>query len=187
VLTFNPRTLAGIEENLRDLAKATGRLAQAEEQIASGRRKIQAVKQLVGNSPPPRVFCMEWVDPVYCGGHWFAEMAELAGGCDRLSRKGVDSIRVPWEELLAWAPEVLVIAPCGFDSANALKQALQLRERPGWNEIPAVKKGRVYAVDANSYFARPGPRVIAGVELLAHLIHPELFRWNGPAEAFVPL
>jgi len=80
---------------------------------------------------------------------------------------------------------VLVIAPCGFDSANALKQALQLRERPGWNEIPAVKNGRVYAVDANSYFARPGPRVVAGVELLAHLIHPELFRWNGPAEAFI--
>jgi iron complex transport system substrate-binding protein len=127
---------------------------------------------------------MEWVDPVYCAGHWVPEMVELAGGIDTLSRKGGDSVRLSWEDVLNWAPEVLVISPCGFNLAAAAEQAPQLFARAGWSELPAVRQNRVYAVDANSYFARPGPRLIDGVLLLAHLIHPELCDWTGPREAF---
>jgi iron complex transport system substrate-binding protein len=185
ILWLTPRSLAGIEENLRELGKATGRLKEAEAVITSGRAKLEklAARTRIA-STRPRVFCMEWVDPVYCSGHWVPEMVELAGGIDGLSRKGADSVRVAWQEVLNWAPEVLIISPCGFNLPVASEQALQLFARPGWSELPAVRQNRVYAVDANSYFARPGPRLIEGVMLLAHLIHPELCEWTGPKEAF---
>jgi iron complex transport system substrate-binding protein len=86
--------------------------------------------------------------------------------------------------VLNWAPEVLIISPCGFNLVSASQQARQLFARPGWNDLPAVHQNRVYAVDANAYFARPGPRLIDGVMLLAHLIHPELCEWTGPSAAF---
>jgi iron complex transport system substrate-binding protein len=135
-------------------------------------------------SQRPRVFCVEWLDPIYCSGHWMPEMVEIAGGVDALARQGADSVRIPWEDVLQWAPEVLIITPCGFNLDKVIEQTSQLLKNPGWSELPAVRDGRVYAVDANSYFARPGPRVVEGTELLAHLIHPELFQWDGSPEAF---
>ncbi len=127
---------------------------------------------------------MEWVDPVFCSGHWVPEMVELAGGIDALSRKGTDSVRIEWQDVLRWAPEVLIISPCGYNLARAMEQAVNLVGYPGWDDLPAVRRNRVYAVDANSYFARPGPRVVEGVELLARLIHPEICDWKEPRNAF---
>jgi len=185
ILWMTPRSLAEIEENIRDLGIATGRLKQAEELIASGRAKLQRIASLTSSvSFTPRVFCMEWLDPVYCSGHWVPEMVEIAGGLDQLGRAGADSIRIAWDDVREWAPEVLVIAPCGFNLEQVLAQVPQLSAYAGWSELPAVQSGRVFAVDANSYFARPGPRVIEGTELLAHLFHPDLFAWEGPADAF---
>jgi iron complex transport system substrate-binding protein len=126
----------------------------------------------------------KWVDQVYCAGHWVPEMVELAGGVDALARKGEDSVRISWDAVLSWAPEILIIMPCGFGVEAAWEQASRLSMLDGWADLPAVRQGRVYAVDANSYFARPGPRVIEGTELLAHLIHPDMFGWNGPENAF---
>jgi iron complex transport system substrate-binding protein len=111
-------------------------------------------------------------------------MVELAGGVDGLARKGSDSVRITWDEVRHWAPEILILSLCGFNSEKTLEQAPQLFSAPGWADLPAVKTGRVYAIDANAYFARPGPRLIDGVELLAHLIHPQIFDWRGPTEAF---
>lgn len=187
VLWMTPKSLDGIFENIRELGAATGRLREAEALIADGRARLQRVAESTAQAERLRVFCMEWLDPVYCSGHWMAEMVRIAGGTDTLSRDGADSVRVGWSEVLAWRPEVLVIAPCGMDLAQAAKLAPELGERPGWSELPAARGGRVYAVDANSYFARPGPRVVEGTELLAHLIHPELFAWNGRADAFAPV
>jgi len=170
---------------LRELGAATDRLQRAEELIASGRatlEKIAALTRRIGNRL--RVFCMEWLDPVYCSGHWVPEMVQIAGGNDELGRVGTDSIRIPWTDVLQWAPEILVIMPCGFGLEKAATQAQQLLAYPGWSELPAAKRNRVYAVDANSYFARPGPRIVEGTELLAHLLHPDLFEWRGPREAF---
>ena len=132
----------------------------------------------------PRVFCMEWVDPVYCSVHWVPEMVRIAGGVDELGRRGADSVRISWNDIVQWAPEVLIVMPCGCGSATAADQARQLAANPGWSELPAVRDSRVYAVDANSYFARPGPRLIEGTELLAHLLHPVFFDWTGPSDAF---
>jgi iron complex transport system substrate-binding protein len=181
ILWFTPKSLSDIEDNLRALAKITDRLKAAEAVIASGRARLEKVVTLDRNAlTHPRVFCMEWVDPVYCSGHWVPEMVELAGGIDKLSRKGTDSVRITWEDVVEWAPEVLIISPCGFNLSTAAQQSVQLFTYRGWDDLPAVRHGRVYAVDANSFLARPGPRVVEGVELLAHLIHPELHQWNGP-------
>src|SRR5713226_2982891 len=191
ILWMTPKSLAEIEENLSSLGEATGRSGEAEELIASGRARLDKIASVTrGLSYRPRVFCMEWIDPVYCSGHWVPEMVELAGGVDLLSRKGKDSVRIPWDDVLKWAPEVLIISPCGFNLKKALEHVAQLFDFPGWQDLPAVRLGRVFAVDASSYFARPGPRVIDGTELLAHLIHPELFSWKGAQNAFqriVPL
>ena len=127
---------------------------------------------------------MEWVDPVYCAGHWMPEMVEIAGGIDSLSHQGSDSVRIPWADVVQWNPEVLVVTPCGFKLDAAIEQSSQLQKLEGWADLDAVRNSRVYAVDANSYFARPGPRVVDGTELLAHLIHPNLFSWDGPTNAF---
>jgi iron complex transport system substrate-binding protein len=185
ILWLTPKSLQEINDNLREIGEATGRQNQAEELIATGHARIKNIAAITDPLVSrPRVFCMEWIDPIYCSGHWVPEMVKIAGGIDELSRMGTDSVRIAWEDVLKWAPEVLIIMPCGCHLDKVLELAPLLSARPGWFDLPAVRNGRVYAVDANSYFARPGPRVIDGAELLAHLIHPELFPWNGPKGAY---
>jgi iron complex transport system substrate-binding protein len=185
ILWLTPRSLAEIFENLRELGEATDRLAAAETLIASSRQRLERVADRSGKlTNRPRVFCMEWFAPVYASGHWMPEMIEIAGGEDKLGRKGADSVRINWPEVLEWAPEVLILTPCGFNLDQTIERAAELTSYAGWSDLPAVRQNRVYAVDANSYFARPGPRVVEGTELLAHLIHPEVFNWDGPASAY---
>lgn len=185
ILWLTPNSLEEIFANLRELGEATGHIKNAEELIAEGRTRLQKIEAVTRNlSVRPRVFCMEWLDPVYCSGHWVPEMVRIAGGVDALSKAGADSVRIPWDEVVEWKPEVLIITPCGFDLEQTIEQSRQLFTYARWSTLPAVRNGRVYAVDANSYFARPGPRVVDGTELLAHLIHPELFSWNGSKSAY---
>jgi len=185
VLFLTPKNLEEIFGNLRELGEATGRMQSAEKLIADGRARLATVARATRDiSRRPRVFCMEWLDPVYCSGHWVPEMVQIAGGIDELGQNGSDSIRIPWSRVLEWAPEVLVVMPCGFGLEKAAAEAAQLSRYPGWSELPAVRNGHVYAVDANAYFARPGPRVVEGTELLAHLFHPDLFAWEGPEGSF---
>jgi len=185
ILWLTPNSLEEIFANLRELGEATGQGKQAEELIAEGRGRLHKIESVTENlAVRPRVFCMEWFDPVYCSGHWVPEMVKIAGGLDALSKAGEDSVRIPWDDVVEWKPEVLIVTPCGFDLEQTIEQSRQLFTYPGWSTLPAVRDGRVYAVDANSYFARPGPRVVDGTELLAHLIHPELFSWKGPNNAY---
>ena len=143
ILWFTPTSLAGIEENLRELGQATGREQEADAVIASGRERLERVAALTRKAPiRPRVFCMEWVDPIYCSGHWVPEMVELAGGIDALSRKGTDSVRIAWRAVTDWAPEVLVISPCGFNlSAAANKLCNSSKTQDGTNCQRFVKTG----------------------------------------------
>jgi len=185
VLYLTPKSIEQIFDNVRELAEATGRVEKAEQLLAASRAKLDAIAATARRlAHRPRVFCMEWIDPVYCSGHWVPEMVEIAGGTDELGRMGSDSVRIPWDAVREWAPEILVIMPCGFNLGQAAAQVPQMFAYPGWSDLPAVQTNRVYAVDANSYFARPGPRVVEGTELLAYLFHPVAFQWNGPREAF---
>ena len=184
VVWFTPHCLADIFENLRELGEITGRLAEADRFIASARDRLRKITEAVQGAPRRRVLCLEWTEPYYCCGHWVPEMVELAGGQDSLGRKGVDSVRIPWEEIAEAAPEILIVSPCGYDTKKALALTRQLLQVPGWSNLPAVRQNSVFAVDANAYFARPGPRLVDGVELLAHLLHPKICAWAGPSEAF---
>ena len=185
ILWLTPKSLEEIFDNVRELGEATGRVKEAEQLIATGRERLEKLAAITRElRQRPRVFCMEWLDPVYCSGHWMPEMVEIAGGVDGLARAGADSVRIPWNDVLEWAPEVLIITPCGFNLDKVIEQTPPLFENPGWSDLPAVRNDRVYAVDANSYFARPSLRVVEGTELLAHLIHPDRFSWQGPATAF---
>jgi iron complex transport system substrate-binding protein len=185
ILWLTPKSVNEIFENLRDLGAVTGREEQARLIIEECRARIDRLTRAVQETTVrPRVFCMEWLDPVYACGHWVPELVRMAGGVDELGRDGGDSVRISWEEISEWAPEVLVIMPCGFNLQQTMKQIWNVFGRystsksdglPAFLNLPAVRTGRVYAVDANSYFARPGPRVIEGAELLAQIIHPELF------------
>jgi iron complex transport system substrate-binding protein len=187
VVWFTPHCLEDIFDNLLELGELTGRLAQAQDLISSAHRRLQKAGELVRNEPHPRVLCLEWTDPYYCCGHWVPEMVEIAGGADGLGRKGGDSVRISWSEIASWSPEVLIVSPCGFGTEKAVELTQQLLEQPGWSDLPAVQHQRVFAVDANAYFARPGPRIVDGVELLAHLIHPEICSWTGPRNSFSPV
>ena len=184
ILSLTPHTLEDVLGNVRELGAALGCNAEAEALIRDARRRLETVRTRTSGLESTRVFCMEWIDPIYSTGHWVPEMVEIAGGSDAIVRKGGDSVRVQWEDIVAFEPEVLVIAPCGFDLAHAVQQAAALPQLPGWHTVPAVAAGRVFAVDANSYFARPGPRLVDGTELLAHLVHPEHFEWRGSSGAF---
>src|SRR5579859_708535 len=185
ILWFTPHSIEDVFDNLRELGETAGRLANAEELVASARVRLQRIADLTKKaSHRPRVFCLEWIDPYYCCGHWVPEMVQLAGGEDALGRNKTDSVRTEWGDIAAWAPEILIVSPCGFGVEKAAEQANLLLRQPGWSDLPAVRDNRVFAVNANAYFARPGPRVVDGVELLAHLFHPELFDWKGSADAF---
>lgn len=179
-----PHSFEDVMTDLLALGEKTGTKDKAEKLAQQMRQRVAKIAARTENLAPVKVFFMEWVDPIYCGGHWVPEMLGWAGGKDEISKPGVDSVRIPWEEVARFNPEVLIVSPCGFGTRDALKQAEQLKSKPGWKDLKAVQTGRVFAVDANSYFARPALRLVEGVEILAHLIHPELFKWNGPPEAF---
>ncbi len=187
VLWMSPHSIEQIEGNLRELGQATGRAVEAERLITTGRNRLRKVaEQVAQTTRHPRVFCAEWMDPLFCAGHWVPEMVDIAGGTDPLGRKWADSVRVSWDTVREAAPEVLILMPCGYTSHGAQAQAGWLMSQPGWSELPAVRQNRVFAVDGG-YFNRPGPRVVDGTELLAHLLHPEVFEWSGSPAAYVKI
>ena len=167
---MSPHCLSDIEASIIELAQATNTNPQL--LLDDWRNRMAAVQGRVKQRTRPRVSVLEWVDPLFCAGHWLAEMIEIAGGNDRFARKREDSIRITWQELWEWQPEVIIVAPCGYNESQAREQIKLLETLPGWNKMPAVKAGRVYPVDANAYLVRPGPRLIEGLEILEKLFHP---------------
>jgi len=178
ILWLTPQSISEIFDNVHELGAATDRAAEAENLVNDCLRRLESLAERTKSvSRRPRVFCVEWLDPVYASGHWVPELVKIAGGIDELGSERGESVRISWEKITAWAPEVLVLMPCGFNLEQTMKQVSSVfedRSSPFF-DLPAVRDNRVYAVDANSYFARPGPRVVEGAELLAQLIHPELF------------
>jgi iron complex transport system substrate-binding protein len=167
VLWLTPRNIAEIEQNIVAIGEATGRQSIATRLVEQNRHRIAAVKAAVGDESRPVTF-LEWTEPLFCGGHWVPEMVRAAGGDDPLGQPSGDSRRITWDDVAASEPELLIVAPCGY----GLKEAIEVAKR-----LPTTIDAEVYAVDANAYFARPGPRVAEGIELLAHIFHPGKFDW----------
>ena len=126
---------------------------------------------------------MEWLQPPWAGGHWIPQMVDYAGGFEGLGRLGKPSHRIGWDEVVEYKPEIIVLSPCGLDANQVMEEAHVIASYTEWNEIPAFQSSKIYAVNASAYFSRSGPRVVDGLDILAHIIHPELFQKNPYPEA----
>jgi iron complex transport system substrate-binding protein len=176
IVNLSPSSLADIFEDIRRVAAALEVPGRGESLIASLADRVEAVRsRAAGTRSRPRLIHMEWIAPPFCGGHWNPELVEIAGGIDPVGRKGAPSVQVPWDRIVEARPEVLVLACCGYDVERTLADVRILRTYPSWESLPAVRDGRVYAVDGSAYFSRPGPRVVDSLEILAEIIHPERF------------
>jgi iron complex transport system substrate-binding protein len=169
VLSLDPSTLDEVLDDLVRLGEAGGE-REAGERLRTGlRRRISAVAAAVAGAERPRVAALEWLDPPFAGGHWVPEMIALAGGTDALAEPGARSHEIGWEGIAVARPEIAVVMPCGLYADEAAQQAEAHR-----SDLAATGAARVVAVDAASSFSRPGPRLADGVELLGHLLHPDL-------------
>ena len=177
VVSLEPTSLDAMLADIARLGALTGRAGCAGAVTAALRQRLDWIAACLTEDErePVPVVCLEWLDPPMVGGHWVPEMVELAGGRDLLGRSGQPSRYVSWDEIVEAQPEVLVLMPCGYDLESTVAQAELLRRAPRARELPAVRRGQVYAVDGSGYFNRPGPRLVQGVALLAAILHPELF------------
>ena len=177
VIALDPKTLGETLGDVCTLAQATGRRERAIGLTSEITGRIDRVTLAVHGAPRPRVAAIEWLDPVYVAGHWTPQMIDLAGGEDVLGLPGEHSLTVPWETVAAAQPEIVVVMPCGYDAPRANLEAV---EHAG--ELARLNARRIVAVNASAYFSRPGPRLIDGLELLAHIFHPELVK-DAPGSA----
>jgi iron complex transport system substrate-binding protein len=168
VISLDPSTLGEVLADVPRLAEAAGVPEAGDRLAAEAGERLEAVERAVEGAPRPRVAALEWLDPIYIGGHWVPQMIELAGGEDMLGLPGEKSRTAEWSELEDTAPEVVISMPCGYYAEQAAAETMRWRRHLG------LLGARVFAVDAAAYFSRPGPRLVEGVELLGHLLHPDL-------------
>ena len=197
LVALEPGSLADIWSDLRRVADALGVPERGVQQVARLRRRMEAVAERAGEMPRLRVACLEWIEPLMVAGLWMPELIAMAGGEDVFGVPGRAAPPLAWEDLRAADPEVIFVAPRGFDLARTRPEMAALATHPGWGDLAAVRAGRVYLGDGNAYFNRPGPRIAETLEILAEALHPEAFRfghggvawerWLDPAGARGPL
>jgi iron complex transport system substrate-binding protein len=177
VISYTPRNLTGVWQGIREIAEAAGHGSEGHALADWLALEVSTVSAAVAEAAPkPRVLCLEWFDPPYAGGHWVPEMVRLAGGIDVLGREGEPSFSMEWKHVLATRPEIVVLMPCGYNLEKNISVWRTTKLPTGWEHIPAVQNDRVFAVDANAHFSRPGPRLSEGVALLASILHPTRVR-----------
>lgn len=181
VLNLEPTTLQGVMDTFQQVADAAGVPERGRALVEQFRARIEQVRQRTRNRPPVRVTFLEWIDPPFACGHWTPELVQLAGGVDGHGKAGMPSRRMDWSEVLAWQPEAIVIACCGFTVERTLQDLPILERMPGWYDLPAVRTGAVFITDGNAYFSRPGPRLADSLEWLAE----QLAQRNAVAHAGV--
>ena len=176
IVSLEPNNLEGIIDNIRLVGKITGKTSEAALLASRLSERIENVKQRTSNVHyRPRVFFMEWLQPPWVGGHWIPQMVYYAGGVEGLGNLGEPSRRIAWNMVVEYRPEIIVLSPCGYDLKRVKEESRLLAIYPGWDRIPAFKNSRIFAVNASAFFSRPGPRIVDGLEILAHIAHPELF------------
>jgi len=175
VVNLEPETLAEVLACIRQVGDAVGEPQRADRAIASLQARVDAVVERTRRiTSRPRVALLEWLDPPFSTGHWNPELVTMAGGIDGLGRVGAKSRTLTWDEVVAYHPEVVLISCCGFTIERSMQDVPLLDAVPGWSDVPAARDGRVYVTDGAAYFSRPGPRLVDSLELLAHVIHPDL-------------
>ncbi|MCI0349364.1 MAG: cobalamin-binding protein [Acidobacteriales bacterium] len=172
VLSLRPQCLEDVWQDIVRVGEATGRELEAVRLVAEIKGRVTRVRTLASRSRSGlRVLCLEWISPPFIAGHWVPEMVAFAGGEDVLGKAGVPSHRTSWEQVVASRPDIVLFMPCGYSAAQTAQEVNAFRFPTGWAELPAVRNGRVYAVDATSYFSRPGPRLAEGLEILLNVLH----------------
>ncbi|HEY1597976.1 MAG TPA: cobalamin-binding protein [Pirellulales bacterium] len=190
VVALNPMTFDDILTDILRIGEATGAQRAAESYVTDLRQRVTQVQQRVarlGANDRPRIAAIEWIEPVMLAGNWMPQLVEWAGGVQPLPQGGRHSTYGDWRDIIAFDPQVVLVMPCGFDLARAVTESRVLTAIPGWNELSAVRAGRVYAVDGNAYFNRSGPRIVDSLEILAGLLHPEIFGWPSRTVEDVPV
>ena len=188
VVNLEPTSLADIFEDIRRVADACDVRKRADKLIGNLSERVERVRERAARIPDrPGCFLMEWVDPPFCSGHWGPELVEIAGGDDLLGRKHQPSAQIEWQQVLDARPEIIVLALCGYDIDRARHDYELLRRFPGFGSLPAAQSGEIYLVNASAYFARPGPRIVDSLEILAGILHPgefpEFVSRGGPRSA----
>jgi len=176
VISLDPELLGDVLEDIRRVGRATGKDALAESVTVQLQVRIDSVtERAVQAAHRPKVLQLEWADPLLCGGHWVVEMVERAGGESCFGSKETGSSRLDWEQVIASQPEIIMLMPCGFDLKRALEDVPLLLKLEGWDSLPAVRNDQVFILDADAYTSRLGPRLVTGLEIMAEIIHPEVF------------
>ena len=188
VISLDPQLLGDVIRNIRTVGQATGAEERADEIAEGMEARIEAVKAKAADADTkPSVLHVEWADPLMCGGHWVPEMVDIAGGSNTFGDKDTGTFKLEWDEVVERQPDIIVMMPCGFDVKRGLEDVPILSEREGWKDLPAVRNDRVYVVDASAYTSRSGPRLVTGLEIMAEMIHPELFSGYIPEQGALRL
>src|ERR1043166_3476850 len=176
VVSLEPGTIGDILENILFVGELTNRKSEAQSLIDNLQARLDRISASTSETARrPRTLMLEWLDPAFAPGHWVPEQVAIAGGDHAFGRLGQPSVTTTAEAISSYAPEVIVLIPCGYYKEDILRQLPTAKLPEGWNDLPAVKDNAVWATDATSYFSRPGPRVVDGVEILARILHPEIF------------
>ncbi len=184
VVSLEPNTIGDIFENILMVGELTGRKTESAKLVSDLNRRLDRIRELTAQvKRRPRTLMLEWLEPAFAPGHWVPEQVAIAGGDQGFGQAGRPSTTTTAEEIRAYAPEVIVLIPCGYYKEDILRQLPSANLPTGWEDLPAVRSGEVWATDATSYFSRPGPRVVDGVEILARVLHPEIFGLPGDEDA----
>jgi len=195
LLVLDPHDLDDILVSIMDIAERVGKVREGRKLVVALQNRIDTVRRIVGekkilgrtyssnrsvkvkkDKTKRKIVCIEWIDPFFIAGHWIPQMVDIAGGYNGLGTRGEPSRRVSIDEIIEFDPEKIILMPCGFDLERTLKEAKVLKNNNKWKLLRAVQRDEVYAANANEYFSKPGPRTIAGLEILAKIIDPEAFR-----------
>jgi len=194
VVSLEPNTIGDIFDNIELIGELTNKKKKAEEVVKNLQNRLDNLQKRIAeekinlqspiaNLQSPKVFMLEWLEPPFSPGHWVPEQTAAAGGVALLGKKGEKSVTTTYREIYESNPEIIVLIPCGYYTADILRQLENTFFPPEWRELPAVRNGEVWALDATSYFSRPAPRVVTGAEILSKIFHPQIFGAPLPAEA----
>lgn len=183
VLVLDPHDLDDILQTIINIAEKVNKVKEGHRMVASLQKRIDNIVTRVSdradnatnNLPKIKVICIEWIDPFYIAGHWIPQMVTIAGGINGVSSRGKSSRRMSMDEIKQFEPDKIILMPCGFDLNRTLREARILDKNDKWKSLQAVQNNEVYVVNANSYFSKPGPRTIFGLEILAKILHPKIF------------
>ena len=186
IVSLEPNALSDVWADIRRVADALGAPERAETLIASLQNRMDEItrraQQLSSN---PTVACVEWIEPLMAAGNWMPELVWMAGGVNLFGEAGKHSPWMTWEELVAKNPDVIFVSPCGFDIPRTMQEMNLLSDKPEWEKLNAVQTGRVFVADGNQYFNRPGPRLVESLEILAEMIHPDVFDFQHEGKGWI--